>query len=282
MTTLTTADQVLQDARGELASASETPALDARLLLAEVLGCEPDWLLAHAETELNERQVQDFSQLLRRRRQGEALPHILGWWEFYGRRFQVDRSVLIPRPETELLIEEALKCVDRHPEAENAIDIGTGSGCIAVTLAIERPRLHLVATDISARALKVAYRNAQAHGVLERMDLVQADLLPPLKAAIHLVCANLPYVSSGELEKLAVGRQEPNVALDGGKDGLRLVRRMLDALPGFLEPEGSALIEIGADQGREVIKAVQSALPLAQVRVKVDPAGRDRLVVIQR
>ncbi|MGD2253034.1 MAG: peptide chain release factor N(5)-glutamine methyltransferase [Anaerolineales bacterium] len=282
MTTLTTVDQVLQHARGELASASETPALDCRLLLAKVLGCEADWLLAHPETELSVRQVQEFTLLLRRRRQGEALPHLLGWWEFYGRRFQVDRSVLIPRPETELLIEEALAYVDRHTEPGNALDIGTGSGCIAVTLAIEKPRLHLVATDVSAQALKVARRNARAHGVLERIDFVQADLLPSFRAPVHLVCANLPYVSSRDLEGLAVGRQEPKLALDGGRDGLRLVRRMLDVLPGVLAPGGRALFEIGADQGREVESAAKDALPSAHVAVKVDPAGWDRLVVIDR
>ena len=114
------------------------------------------------------------------------------------------------------------------------------------------------------------------------MDFLQADLVPPLAAPIQLVCANLPYVSSGELEKLAVGRQEPKRALDGGRDGLRLVRRLLGALPGVLAPGGSALLEIGADQGREVIAAAQSALPSAQIAVKADASGRDRLVVIER
>ena len=261
---------------------SDTPNLDTQLLLSEVLGRTRTWVLAHPEVKLEETQEQTFLRDLSRCEAGEALPYVLGWWEFFGRRFQLNPEVLIPRPETELLIEEALFFLSNHPGERMAIDVGTGCGCIAVTLAVEVPNLYLVATDLERGALRVARKNALDHHVLPRVWFLQADLLSLLNASFDLICANLPYIPTEDLPDLVVAEREPRIALDGGEDGTQVIQRLMTQIPGLLKPHGRILLEIGADQAKAIHTIAQKTFPSSTIEVHQDLAGRDRLVVIDR
>jgi release factor glutamine methyltransferase len=261
---------------------SDTPDLDAQLLLSEVLGQTRTWILTYPDLELEGKQSQTFIRDLARCEAGEALPYVLGWWEFYGRRFQLNPEVLIPRPETELLIEEALTFLKAHPDRRMVADIGTGCGCIAVTLAAEIPDLNIIATDIERGALRIARNNAEDHHVRPRMWFIQADLLSPLKACFDLICANLPYIPSEELDDLVVTKREPRLALDGGTGGLQVVHRLMTQVPKLLALRGRALLEIGANQAEAAQIIVRKAIPFSTVDVLQDLAGRDRLLVIDK
>jgi release factor glutamine methyltransferase len=207
---------------------------------------------------------------------------VLGEWEFYGRTFQLTQDVLIPRPETELLVETALDFLRHRPGIRLAADVGTGSGCVAVTLLAETANLHALATDRSLAALRVASQNAIAQKVRSRFHAVEMDLLAGLRRPIDLICANLPYVSTADLDHLPVGRREPRLALDGGPDGLALTGRLLSDLPRCLAPGGRALLEIGAGQGPTLLSYLPEARPRLHAKGMADLAGHDRLMVIDR
>jgi release factor glutamine methyltransferase len=270
----------LEMGRCALQTLSDTPSLDSQLLLCEVLRCPRAWILAHPEAPLEDVHLTEFIIALTRYQHGEALPYVLGWWEFYGRRFRLTPAVLIPRPETELMVEEALSFLTGRTEIPLAADIGTGSGCVAITLAAEVPDLRIVASDLSAEALRVARSNSRDHGVESRVHLLQADLLTPLAASFGLICANLPYIPTPSLSDLEVARREPQVALDGGADGLAVIRRMLAQLPGVLAHEGRALFEIGAGQGKAVRDLANAVLPNSLITLRLDLAQHDRLLVV--
>ena len=271
----------LEHARQELLNRSTTPNLDAQLLLMKAMDQTRAWLLAYPEAELSATQARQFQQDLAELAAGIALPYILGWWEFYGRRFKLNRRVLIPRPETELLVEQALNWL-QHVDGSRALDLGTGSGCLAVTLAAERPGVRVSASDIEREALQLARLNASWYGVQERISFVQADLLSPFGGPFDVICANLPYIPTAALADLEVARREPAGALDGGQDGLALIRQALEDLPRALGPRGLALFEIQPDQAEAVGEAARRVLPGAQVQVRRDLAGLERLVAVSR
>ncbi len=268
----------------------ETSALDAQVLLAHVMGQERTWLLAHPEASPTPGQQAVLETAIRQLQDGTPLPYVLGHWEFFGLDFELTRDVLIPRPETELLVETALNWIRTHPQsADRFMDIGTGSGCIAVSLAVHVPRAEIVATDISPAALAVARRNAERHGVDGRISFIECDLLPDsglttltsLTSTTDLITANLPYIPSGALKELAVYGHEPALALDGGIDGLDLIRRLLADLEDKMTPERLILLEIESDHGRAARALSEAAFPGANVEIKKDLAGHDRLVVIE-
>jgi release factor glutamine methyltransferase len=269
--------------RRRLESASETPSLDAQIILAHILGVKRAWVLAHPEAVLSPQQEQSLNENLRRLESGEPLPYVLGHWEFYGLDFVVGPAVLIPRPETELLVEQALAWLRSHPaRAERlAVDVGSGSGCIAISLAAHTPDLRVIAADVSSSALEIARQNAHRHGVAGQIDFCQADLLPQAAGQpFDLICANLPYIPSAALPGLAVARAEPRLALDGGPDGLALIRRLLAQAQACLAPGGLILLEIEASQGQAAVALAQAAFPSAQVALHQDLAGLERLVEI--
>ena len=261
---------------------SDTPNLDTQLLLSEALDCTRAWILAHPEVKLNRAQIQTFVRMVSRYQNGEALPYILGWWEFFGRRFRLTPDVLIPRPETELLIEGAMQFLIQFPERRRVADVGTGCGGVAVTLAAEVPDIRVTATDLSFSALRVAQSNAQENRVTSRVQFLQADLLAPVVGSFDLICANLPYIPTEVLQGLAVATREPCAALDGGADGMVIIRRLLTCLPDLLAMNGRALFEIGTGQGGAAFAASHNVLPKSNVEVRKDLAGRDRLLVIDR
>jgi len=271
--------QALEHGRQALLNRSTTPNLDAQLLLMKAVDQTRAWVLAHPEAELSATQSRQFQGDLAELAAGTALPYILGWWEFYGRPFKLNRRVLIPRPETELLVEQALNWLQRV-DGGRALDLGTGSGCLAVTLAAERPSVRVWASDIERGALQLARLNASWYGVEERISFVQADLLSPLRGPFDVICANLPYIPTATLADLKVARREPARALDGGQDGLSLIRQALEDLPRALAARGLALFEVQPDQAAAVGEAARRVLPGAQVQVRRDLAGLERLVMI--
>ncbi len=266
-------------------SFSQTALLDAQVILAHILNKTRAWVIAHPEAILNADQIAALEQFNTRLSAGEPLPYILGSWEFFGLEFTLTPEVLIPRPETELLVEEALSWLKAHPGRRHAIDVGTGSSCIAISLATHLADLHIIACDISESALWIAKKNTLRHRVEQRVHLVCADLLvgiqPPLNRPFDLICANLPYIPLPTLDDLRVSRWEPRLALGGGIDGLDLIRRLLNDIPDKLSPGGMLLMEIEYRQGHAVADLVSAAIQSADVRVLPDLAGHDRLVVCQ-
>jgi release factor glutamine methyltransferase len=251
------------------------------VLLSHVLGRPRTWVLSHPEAELSPEEMAALQDSLARLEKGEPLPYVLGRWEFYGLEFEVTPATLIPRPETELLVETALGWLHRHPERRLAVDIGTGSGCIAITLAVHLHDLQITSTDVSLPAMQTARTNAWKHGVAHRTRFILSDLFPPTRQRYDLVCANLPYIPSQKLPHLDVSRREPALALNGGQDGLDTIRRFLQSAPARVQPGGLVLVEIEASQGDIAREVAQTAFPTADVQVHPDLAGRDRLVTIQ-
>jgi release factor glutamine methyltransferase len=271
----------LMQLRQELAAVSDTPSLDAQTLLGHILGRPRAWLLAHPGASLTPKQARTLAAAAARVAQGEPLPYVIGRWEFFGLDFTVSPQVLIPRPETELLVETGLAWLRAHPGRQLAADVGTGSGCIAISLVVNQPDLAVLATDISRPALQVSAANASRHAVSKRVWFLQADLLPPLARKFDLICANLPYIPSETLQKLKVFQREPTLALDGGPTGLSPITRIIQSAAGQLAPGGLLLLEIEAFQGEASFRLARQAFPQADIRVLPDLAGNDRLLSVR-
>jgi len=259
-----------------------TAALDADVLLAFTLGVQKEELLAHPERTLSSDDDARFRALIERRRAGEPVAYLRGWKEFYGQRFRVDPRVLVPRPETETVVEEARRFIAGR--ALTVVDVGTGSGAIACAIALNEPQVHVIAVDASRDALAVAETNALALGVADRIELRQGDLLAPIRERVELVCANLPYIREDEMQRLAGGRTalayEPRVAVVSGADGLDLIRRAIADLPRVLAPGGAVFFEVDPPQAAEVARLLERAG--LRPRVVKDLAGDDRVVAGSR
>lgn len=233
------------------AARAKLPASEARLLLGHVLGRPAAWLIAHDDAALAEAELLAFASLVARRKGGEPVPYLVGYREFFGREFAVARGVLIPRPETELLVEIAIAKVSLGATAR-ILDLGTGSGCLAVTLALEMPQAHITAVDVSTAALQIAGRNAERYGVSVR--LLHSDWFSALAdERFDLIVANPPYIADAD-PHLGSGdlRHEPKLALASGSDGLEAIRRILADAPGHLVPGGQLWLEHGYDQAAAV------------------------------
>lgn len=258
--------------------AVDAPRLASELLLGHVLGLSRVQLYTDLDRPLEKDELSAYRVLIERRCSGEPVQYLTGRREFYGRTFQVDPRVLIPRPETELLVEAVLRAL---PEggAPRLLDVATGSGCIAVTLAAERPEATVVATDLDAGACEVARTNARALGVEARLDIRQGDLFAPLTgvAPFDLVVSNPPYVRSDELAGLQREvRREPALALDGGAEGLDLIARVVDGAWTRLLPAGLLALEIGETQGAAV-RDLLLGRGYERVRIAPDLERRDRM-----
>ncbi len=267
--------QALNRARGILAEKNiEDAPLEGELLLRYVLGISQTQLYLDLDRELNPKQEETFRHLLKRRLGGEPAAYIMGHCEFYSLDFYVDRRVLIPRPESELLVEKALALAQNHPLSTIA-EVGTGSGAIAISLALELPEAKIYATDVSAPALEVALINCQKHGVVDRVCLLHGNMLDPLPEPVDLIIANLPYVRKSEL---AAVRFETRLALDGRWDGMKKIRQLCRQLGGKLRSGGFLLLEIGEGQGREVTTVLHTLFPGGKIRLTPDLGGIERVV----
>jgi release factor glutamine methyltransferase len=271
----------LSNLKSLLSNWSETPALDAQVLLSHICSKNRAWVLAHPEGILTPEQQNALGAAVSRLEAGEPLPYILGHWSFYGLDFTINAETLIPRPETELMVEQALEWLQAFPERRSAADIGTGSGCIAVSLAVHIADLRVTGTDISLTALEVARSNAEKHNVAARVKFVEADLLPANLPTCSLICANLPYIPTQTLEGLDVFVREPTLALDGGPDGLCLIRKLLPQAVRSLPSEGLVLLEIETTQGKAGLDLAREHFPKAQIDLLSDLAGHDRLIRIE-
>ncbi|HZO94504.1 MAG TPA: peptide chain release factor N(5)-glutamine methyltransferase [Candidatus Baltobacteraceae bacterium] len=273
----------LRDAAVRLEPVGGSGRLDAVFLLAHAGSVTRAEMLAHPERDLPDEVATRFEALVARRAGGVPLAYVTGEAGFYGRMFGVDERVLVPRPETEAIVEWAvrhLRAIRR--EDGSACDVGTGSGAIAVTLAAELPRLGICASDVSAAALSVARRNAARNGVFQHVTFLRGDLAEPLLpyGPYDCVCANLPYVPSAECAPAPepVGF-EPVLARDGGPDGLDLYRRLVPDLPRLVTARGIVLLEAASSNARRLEEMVRNVLPGAGVETVQDYAGLDRLVV---
>jgi len=279
--TNSTIGEVLKQATQRLMGHSGTPRQDAQAILAHVLDDAPrEYLIAHPEVPLGAVKVSQFEKLLTLRINGMPLAYILGRRAFFDRTFLVTPHVLIPRPETEHVVETALDWAKEQRRSNlRIVDVGTGSGVIALTLAAHLPDSRVIAADVSGAAVLVARENAQT---LSNITFVQADLLEGLHGPFDIICANLPYIATEDMSVLEVARFEPHVALDGGRDGLTLIRRLLVQAPSRLASPGLLLLEIGADQGAAVCALARAAFPHADFAIIKDLAGLDRVVSVRQ
>ncbi len=285
---LPSAHRLLERGAAELRDAGVSEArFEAELLLRHALGCSREALFARLHEPAGAEAAGHYYQLLERRRGRVPIQHILGTQEFYGLSFRVTPSVLIPRPETEGVVDEALAELSLGSKASPRIgDVGCGSGCIAIAIARARPEATLLAIDASPAALAVARENAVAHGVAERISFLHGDLLDPILSrgeTLDLVVSNPPYVIDAEIDALTpeVKEHEPRMALAGGVDGLTAITRLLAGVGEALGDDGALVMEIGKGQDREVAERVRAA-GLDLVRVAPDLAGIPRVVVARK
>ena len=281
------------------ASGSETARLDAELLLGHATGADRTEVVAHPEAVVGDGIAERFEADLVRREAGEPVAYIRGFKEFYGLAFGTDPRALIPRPETERLVElaeaEVMRRLTSAPRPAGTpplrvVDVGTGAGAVAVSLAVALRRhrvgeeVEILATDESPEALELARENAVGHSVGDRVRFLEADLLPPgWPEPWDVVLANLPYVRSDVVDTLPVAASfEPRQALDGGPDGLTVIARLLDRLPDQLGPRGTALLEIGGDQGEAIVELAAERLPGWTCRVERDLGGLPRVARVER
>lgn len=276
--------QALRHATQSLAAAGcDSPQLDAEVLLAHVLDQDRAWLYAHPDDTLSLTQSRAYQSLLDRRARREPVAYLTGHKEFYALDFYVTPHVLVPRPETELLVDRAIQYIETLSTSATIADVGTGSGAIAVTLALHLPQAQIIATDTSPGALVVARRNAARYGVASRVFPIQADLLAPLSQRLDLIVANPPYLNHDELCTASpeVAYWEPRAALDGGPDGLAIIRRLLAMASNRLASGAALLVEIGASQGYGVLDLARRHFTGATVEIAKDYTNRDRLLFVQ-
>jgi release factor glutamine methyltransferase len=277
--------EALSEGRAALqASGVESPALDARLLLAHAADLDAAALIARSNEELPALAHRAFANHLRRREKGEPVARIFGEAEFYGLRLKLGPATLIPRPETETLVELVLaEARNRFPPNVSICDLGTGSGAIAIALLTELPEAHATATDISEEALSIAMLNAERHGVRSRMMFRRAAFGEALEGPFDIVVSNPPYIRSDVIATLAreVRDHDPRAALDGGPDGLAAYRAILAHAPELLHDGGILALEIGYDQSESVAALCREA-GFGQVAAYPDLAGRERVVMARK
>ena len=257
----------------------EQPRLSIEHLLADSLGKKRIELYLEFDRSLSALELEPLREKVRRRAEGEPLQHLLGHWDFYGRTFKTDKRALIPRPETELLVDTLLKEVTKGEPSTRLVDVGTGSGVLAITLALERPELEVFALDLSEEALALARENAERLGVLDRVAFRRSDLLEGIEGPFHWVVANLPYIPTSDLNGLQREvKYDPGLALDGGKDGLTIIKRLIESVPGKIASNGMIALEIGLGQSQRVLGFLADH-NYRDISIKKDYQGVERLLI---
>jgi len=269
----------------------ENPRLNAELLLARSLNLSRESLYTHLQDPSGEEEKENFEQLIKKRLSGEPLQYLLGHQEFWSIDFKVDPRVLIPRPETELLVEQSLSILSKNFPRRTlyVLDIGTGSGAIAISLVKEKRDLFVVATDISGEALLLARENAKSAGVLHRIEFVKGDLFSPIrlmreKEPFDLILSNPPYIHRSQIQNLAreVKDHEPVVALNGGEDGMEFYRSIVSQGPSYLRKGGWLLLEVGENQGEKVFGLIEREGSFSRPERIKDLSGIERVVKARR
>jgi release factor glutamine methyltransferase len=280
-----TLTQVLQQSARILSvNGIEDSHIEARMLLSHITKLPPVKIYTQTEQTLNQEQERDLYKLIERRLRREPIAYIVNRREFYGIDFYIDSRTLIPRPETELLVDTALELSKNSclPSQPVIADIGTGCGVIAISLALHLPYSRIYATDISRSALEVARLNREHYKVTRQVTILQGNLLEPLPEPVDLIVANLPYVRSSELDNLSpeISRFEPRTAIDGGKNGLKYIRQLLEQVKGKINQEGCLLLEIGQNEEQEVINLIYSHLNKVSFTFIPDLNGINRVAKI--
>jgi release factor glutamine methyltransferase len=261
----------------KILSSADEPQLEAEVLLAHYLNVSRSWIAAHPEVFLSEPILASYSNSLQRRNGGEPLPYLLGYWEFFGISLAVDNRALIPRPETEMIVEHSIS-IARNNLNTRIVDVGTGCGTIAIALALNLPDALLWATDISQDALSLAEMNSIQHTVHNRIEFVQTDLLTGM-GKFDIICANLPYLTTQEACTLAVGKHEPRLALDGGPSGLNVIRQMISTAGNHLKDGGSLLMEFG-NSSSKILEMANFYFGSADCMLIPDYAGKPRILKV--
>lgn len=284
MTSPKTINEALREATSRLQRVAGTGSLDAQRLMEHVAGLDTATVIIHGDQPLRDDIDELFFALVRRRELGEPIAYIIGSVGFYGRTFSVDSRVLVPRPETEHLIEAVMDDLKARKKTNGTlVDVGTGSGAIAITLACEFPELNVYATDVSSGALEVARRNAAGNNVFQHITFLTGDLLAPLArfGRVDAIVANLPYIPIGELPHAPNPVAfEPRVALDGGDDGLVLYRRLLEQISAAVNPGASIFLEAAPGTIEPLADLAQATLPGAHIEIGEDYAELDRYISI--
>jgi len=263
--------------------------LEARILLGHILKLSPAQLYTQPERTLSQEKIESLQQLIERRLCREPTAYIVKHKEFYGVDFYVDPRVLIPRPETELLVEKSFEFAKNRTNCLSSLkkpfliaDVGTGCGAIAISLALNLPQIEVYATDISPSALEVARLNCEYHNVMEQITFIQGNLLEPVPEPVDLIVANLAYIKSSELADLSpeITNFEPIVAIDGGRNGLDLIQQLLEQAEEKIHSRGCLLLEIGQNQGKAMVSLINHCLPKARFELIPDLSGIKRVVKI--
>jgi len=282
--------EAIHNASNRLSAAGIANArLDAEVLLAHIIKKDRVWLITHRDEVLDDEQQRAFAEVIRRRTGREPLQHIIGSQEFWGLEFMVTPDVLIPRPETEHIIEAALAIVQDRNSPVRIIDLCTGSGCIAVSLAKELAAARIIATDASEKALAVARENSRRHGVAERIRFLQGDLFRPLeeldlRGQVDILVSNPPYVLAGNLSTLQpeVRDYEPQMALIAGPEGTEIAIRIIRTAPEYLKQNGALIMEMGMGQSEALMRAVAATSAYAGPDILKDLAGINRVIVARK
>ena len=273
----------VEASRRALVGATPTPALDARVLAGHALGLDASALIAYGENRIDRRRLTTLRALIARRKRGEPVAYLVGRKDFHGVRLYVDRRVLVPRPETELLVDLVLN--DRHGTAIDVLDLGTGSGAIACAIAAAMPEARVLATDVSADALEVARKNVDDLGLADSVTLLRSDLFSDIDAGrrFDVVVANLPYVADGDAKLLptSVAEHEPAGALYGGDDGLDVYRRMLEQAPAHIAHGGTLYLECSPTNADGLQALAARSFSRAAVESTRDLAGLERAVIVR-
>ena len=280
LTTEWTIREVLNWTRGYFRDAGIVqPRLEAEILLAHALDADRLHLYLAPDKPLTSDERSRYRSVVQQRRSGTPLQHVIGEVSFYGLRFHVDREALIPRAETEELLDQVIKLAPRDRDIR-CLDLGTGTGVIAVCMARYLPMAQVTAVDISPMALRVARENAKLNEVDKRIEFIESDWFSHVEGEFDFIVSNPPYITTNELDGLPseVREHEPSVALDGGTDGLERIRAIAAQLRAYLRPEGAVLMEIGHDQGARA-KEILESVELSDVSIERDMAGKDRFVV---
>lgn len=263
------------------ATSPEEPSSTLRVLIAHVL-CEPSYFpLVHPDYLLKPEQEIRLNQLLDRLISGTPLPYLTGKQPFFGLDFSVNPQVLIPRPETEMLVAAALDFIRKRGAQVIAADVGTGSGCIAISLAKNQPGLKVLAGDISLDAVLAAKQNASTHLIGQAITLWVGDLLSAIHQQFDCICANLPYIPNSRLPVLEVSKHEPISALDGGEDGFSLIERLLEQSASRLKPGGGLFLEIDDTHAGRISQSAEVLFPLSSITIEKDYAGLNRLAIVR-
>jgi len=281
---MTTIHEALKDAEERLKDKACTPLLDAQVILCHVLNEDRLYIIVNRDRILTDEDVYKYNKLIEKRIKGVPVQYLTGRQEFMGLEFCVEEGVLIPRPDTEILIEKILDFVDENTRY-NIVDIGTGSGAITVSLAQFIKKAYIYSIDISKKALEVAMKNAYNHGVMSRISFLSGDLFEPLenidiKGKVDILVSNPPYIPTEEIERLQVevSKYEPIIALDGGNDGLDFYRDIIDKAPEYLRKGGFLALEVGHDQARRVIELMEEKDRYVDIQITKDLAGIERVV----